>query len=200
MNSISDIFRLAREEKGLTIGEIIKATKIPRTFILALENNRFNELPGGLYPVLYVRKYAKFLGLSEEKMAAFFRRDYPNPVKKKVFSFSQNFFPFSPKLRKFIVPFLILFVFFTYLLFQYLSFVLPPKIKYEIKKTENNEVEIFGATSPAAVLKINGAIVNLDTKGKFSNKIDATDLKEITITVESPSGKTRTIKETVETF
>lgn len=197
MNSISDIFRLAREEKGLTIGEIIKATKIPRNFILALENNRFNELPGGLYPILYVKKYARFLGLSEEKMAAFFRRDCPNPTKKKAFSFSQNFFPFSPKLRKFFIPSLILSIFLVYLLFQYLNFTLPPKIKYDIKKTENNEVEIFGRTSPAAVLKINGKIINLDAKGKFSYKIDTADLKEITITVESPSGKMRTIKETL---
>lgn len=177
----------------MTLEKVFKETKIPREFLTALEGNRYHQLPEGLYPHLYVREYARFLDLSEEKMVAFFRRDYQTKEGRKK-PFLLNKFDFSSKWEKVIGFGLIVFIFLSYLIYQYLNFALPPKIKIRLLDSPQEGRILKGKTDPEATLKIEGKIVNLDEKGNFSYPVDP-DKKELTIVAESPTGKKREIVE-----
>jgi cytoskeleton protein RodZ len=59
-----------RELRGVSLDEIAAATRIKTTFLEALENGRWDELPGGAFNRGFVRATAHFLGLDEEGMVA----------------------------------------------------------------------------------------------------------------------------------
>jgi cytoskeleton protein RodZ len=54
----------------VTLDEIAKATKIGTRALKALEDEQFDQLPGGIFNKGFVRAYAKFLGLDEEEMVS----------------------------------------------------------------------------------------------------------------------------------
>jgi cytoskeletal protein RodZ len=70
MASFGDNLRRERELRGITLREISEATKISVRFLQALEQDRINVLPGGLFPRAFVRQYARYVGLDAEKLVA----------------------------------------------------------------------------------------------------------------------------------
>ncbi len=67
MSSFGDDLRRERELRGIRLREIAAATKIGLRFLQALENDRLDLLPGGMFPRAFVRQYASHLGLNVER-------------------------------------------------------------------------------------------------------------------------------------
>jgi cytoskeletal protein RodZ len=55
--------RRAREAKGLTVADVAATTRISARALLAIEQERFNELPGGIFRRTFVQTYADTVGL-----------------------------------------------------------------------------------------------------------------------------------------
>lgn len=66
MFEIGGSLRDARRHAGLELGEIASQTMIPERFLAALEQDRFDLLPPGVYRRSFLREYADFLGLRGE--------------------------------------------------------------------------------------------------------------------------------------
>jgi cytoskeleton protein RodZ len=62
--------RRERELRGVTLDEVSAATRIKTAFLEALENGRWEELPGGAFNRGFIRATSKFLGLDEDGMIA----------------------------------------------------------------------------------------------------------------------------------
>jgi cytoskeletal protein RodZ len=67
VGAFGEKLRQRREQRGLTIEAISNTTKISPRMLLALEEERFDQLPGGVFNKGFVRAYARQLGLSEEE-------------------------------------------------------------------------------------------------------------------------------------
>jgi hypothetical protein len=59
-------FRTQREQRGLTLDAISNTTKISTRMLKALEDERFDLLPGGVFNKGFVRAYARQIGLDPE--------------------------------------------------------------------------------------------------------------------------------------
>src|SRR5207245_535842 len=59
--------RREREMRGIKLEEIAESTKIGKRNLEALEQEHFDQLPGGIFNKGFVRAYAKYLGLDEEQ-------------------------------------------------------------------------------------------------------------------------------------
>src|SRR5581483_4916166 len=70
MGAFGDRLRREREMRGITLDEISESTKISRRHLEALENERFDQLPGGVFAKGFVRAYAHFLGIDEDQAVA----------------------------------------------------------------------------------------------------------------------------------
>jgi cytoskeletal protein RodZ len=57
-----------RELRGVPLEEIAGATKIHMRYLLALENNEFEDLPGEVFIKGYIRAYAKNIGTDEDEI------------------------------------------------------------------------------------------------------------------------------------
>jgi cytoskeletal protein RodZ len=59
-----------REQRGITLDDIALSTKIGKRFLSALEEEHFEQLPGGIFSKGFVRAYARHLGIDEEQAIA----------------------------------------------------------------------------------------------------------------------------------
>jgi cytoskeletal protein RodZ len=67
MGSFGEDLKKAREGKGVAIEAIAAATKITTRYLQAVEQERFDQLPGGVFRRSIVRSYARAAGLDEEE-------------------------------------------------------------------------------------------------------------------------------------
>jgi cytoskeleton protein RodZ len=56
-----------RERRDISLASIAEGTKVPQRHLLALEMERFDQLPGGIFAKGIVRSYCRHLGLNEEE-------------------------------------------------------------------------------------------------------------------------------------
>lgn len=73
MGELGDLLREARESRGLSLERVEEATRIRRVFLEALEEERFDALPGEVYVRGFLRNYARFLGLDPEELLTAYR-------------------------------------------------------------------------------------------------------------------------------
>jgi cytoskeleton protein RodZ len=59
-----------REMRGVSLEEISAATRISTRFLEALENDHWDQLPGGVFNRGFIRSVARFLGLDEDSLVA----------------------------------------------------------------------------------------------------------------------------------
>lgn len=63
---IGAALRDAREQRGLSLDQLSHATKISVTILRAIENNRMDKLPDGIFMRGFLRAYAREVGLNPE--------------------------------------------------------------------------------------------------------------------------------------
>jgi cytoskeleton protein RodZ len=68
--SFGEKLKLEREKRKITLEQISLSTKIGTRMLQALEENRFNQLPGGIFNKGFVRAYSRFIGLDEDQTVA----------------------------------------------------------------------------------------------------------------------------------
>lgn len=72
MPSFGETLRRERELRGVSLREIADTTKISVRFLQALEQDRPDVLPGGVFRRAFVKQYAKHIGLDAERLLAEF--------------------------------------------------------------------------------------------------------------------------------
>jgi cytoskeleton protein RodZ len=70
MPAFGENLRREREMRGVSLEEISSATKISLRFLEAIEREDFSKLPGGIFSRSFIRSYARYLGLDEERVVA----------------------------------------------------------------------------------------------------------------------------------
>lgn len=70
MPAFGENLRREREMRGVSLEEISAATKISLRFFEAIEREDFSRLPGGIFSRSFVRSYARYLGLDEDRVMA----------------------------------------------------------------------------------------------------------------------------------
>jgi len=80
MASFGENLRREREVRGITLAQLAEATKISLRYLTALEQDQFDQLPGGVFNRGFVRAVARYLGLDErEWVGAFARAAHEEP-------------------------------------------------------------------------------------------------------------------------
>ena len=72
MGTFGQRLKREREMRGIGLEEISSTTKIGIRMLRALEDERFDLLPGGIFNKGFVRAYAKHVGIDEEQAVADF--------------------------------------------------------------------------------------------------------------------------------
>lgn len=204
MKKVGEVLKKTRQAKGLSLGEIEKAIRVRKKYLEALEKGDYGNLPGFSYAQGFVRVYARYLGLSVEKILAFLRREYPVEKINVLPRMGEEpgrriHFKITPQWTTIIGAGLILLLFFSWLFWQVKSLAGAPKLVI-VEPRDKAVVSLVlvlvkGKTEPQAQVKINGQEIRVDEKGDFAEQIDLSPgLNEIVVEAKSKMGKTLTKK------
>lgn len=81
MQTVGDILRAAREQQGISVKDVEKATSIRAIYLQAIEDGNYKLLPGEVYVKGFIRNYANFMGLDGQAMVDKYRQsEHPEPL------------------------------------------------------------------------------------------------------------------------
>jgi cytoskeleton protein RodZ len=80
--AVGRLLRDQREARGLGLSEIEKSLRIRRANLEAIEEGRFDKLPGAAYIPAFLRAYAAHVGLDPEKVLTAYHLSGPVPIKR----------------------------------------------------------------------------------------------------------------------
>jgi len=177
MRKIGEIFFQERQNLGKSLSEIAQELKVKSIYLRAIENDHYEQIPGGA-PIIIgiVKKYARFLGLNVKKMTAIFRRDFVDKEKHVLPGYLKDFgsrrhFRWTPVLTScFVAGIIIAFIAIFYFC---RSFLLnrPPSLELfnpqEGDIINAAQVKVSGKAARADVVLVNGETVLLDD-GRFT--------------------------------
>ncbi|MGC2404671.1 MAG: helix-turn-helix transcriptional regulator, partial [Acidobacteriaceae bacterium] len=88
MGAFGEKLRKQREQRGIELDTISNTTKISTRMLRALEEEHFDQLPGGVFNKGFVRAYARQVGLDEAEAVS----DYLAALRESQVQ-SQNILP-----------------------------------------------------------------------------------------------------------
>jgi len=72
--TLGEKLREAREERGLSVGEVAEQTRISPHYIESIERDDYKPLPGGIFNKGFVKSFAKAVGINEQEAVADYAR------------------------------------------------------------------------------------------------------------------------------
>jgi len=172
MLSVGTLLKNTRARKKISLRDVEKHIKIREKFIVALEEDRWNIFTSKIYIMGILKNYARFLSLDEQKILAFFRREYEKKddvrFKERI---SGNYMSSDSKktiLTGFILLGILFIFYFSFQLYQYIT---PPKIEILSPTTSvfkrESTITIVGKTEKEAMVTILGERVYQNKEGIF---------------------------------
>jgi cytoskeletal protein RodZ len=70
MPSVGQFLREQREERGMSVEEVSRATRVPVSSVERIESDRFDELPGEVFVRGFLKSYARALGVAGDDVLA----------------------------------------------------------------------------------------------------------------------------------
>lgn len=176
--SCGEKLRAARLAKNWELADIAKHLSIKEEYLTALEENRFERLPAGLYGKNFIKKYARLLWLDCRELLTDWENQLGNeiddPFSRKIINRRQ--FIVFPKLVRNTLIILAVAVCFLYLIFYFRNIILPPEMTIHYPETNLSlnatKLTISGTTEAEAEVRINGEIVLNNDQGNFEQTVN----------------------------
>lgn len=183
----------ARLEKRMTLEDVSKATKIKESFLKAIEEGDYKNLPSVAYAQGFVRNYAGSVGLGENEVLALFRREFDEDQYLRVlprgFEKTEEFPLKRFRVRQTVLIFAVAFIaIVAFIIFQYRSAFLNPSLDIfspqEGESIVTSTVRVNGKTEVNSTVFVNEFPVTVGPNGAF-NKIITVFPGRTSITVKS---------------
>ncbi|HSD98520.1 MAG TPA: helix-turn-helix domain-containing protein [Patescibacteria group bacterium] len=180
MINVGDKIKEERKEKGVTLEQVAKATKIRASFLEAIENGEYEKLPGSSYAHGFVKNYLEYLELPVSEYLARFRREYDGERQRKLIPEGmigkENISLKRFSIRQAIwLGGIVILALFVYLFYQYRAAFFPPQLIVDSPK-ENavvaaQAIAVSGITDPNVAVTINALPAYVDANGKFTKQL-----------------------------
>ncbi len=177
--NLGGILKTARKKKGYSLDEAEEETKVRVKYLEALEESKFEVLPGNVYALGFLAKYADYLGLDKEPLMVQFKLERgsgenlsrlmpESKIKEPIFSI-------TPKILIIFAVILALAGILGYIVISVRQFTLPPNLEISSPSSEQilkeDKVEIVGKADEGATLMINNQSVLIDGNGNFTQQV-----------------------------
>lgn len=207
LRTIGHLLKDRREERGLSLEEVAKITKIRFKYLEAIENSSYTDFPSEVYLKGFLKNYAKFLGISTSRALAMYRREREYQQKEPTIKVSSRIKETSMKLdltpSKLIMAVLVGAVIFTILyvaanigkILQEPTLAISEPIEISagsegVYKTTESSVQITGELEIGATLTVNGQVFETSNFERFIKEFTLEDgLNTFILNAESQFGK-----------
>lgn len=204
--TLGEVLRRTRLERGYQLAEVSKRTMIPAEFIEHVEKGKYEALPAKVYVEGYVRKIASVLNLNEAAMVKMYKRevgiqenlDKEHKRNEKASRFRNPRFVVHPTLLRNIGVAALVLGAIGYLWFQVSSLSKAPEISLIQPGSDGHvsqdELLVLGSVSKGSSVNINGQSVFVSDTGDFKENLTLEPgTNSIQIQAQNRLGKTTTI-------
>jgi cytoskeleton protein RodZ len=80
VSGLGALLRKERENRGLSHAQLAQMTRLREHFLVAMENEEWQDLPPSVFVKGFIRSYAKALGLDEEELLDLYKSAVPDEV------------------------------------------------------------------------------------------------------------------------
>ena len=179
--SLSEQLKEVRRTAKLTFEQIAIETKIPKKYLRALEDGKYDELPAEVYVRGFLENYASYLGFPQDEVLTQYRRergvsgrkapslDLPNR------SVQQPKLTITPRTLGLAAAAVLLLTVVGYLITQITGFASPPDLELTAPiadaRVSDERVTVSGRTESDAQVFINNQPIPTDTDGSFKETV-----------------------------
>ncbi|MCK9415629.1 MAG: helix-turn-helix domain-containing protein [Candidatus Dojkabacteria bacterium] len=179
MITVGEVLKKQRENLQKTLEQAALDTKIQPRFLKYIENNDFDKFDSSVYAQGFIKIYAKYLDLNEDRLLAIYRRSVPNiKLERATFRETRRGLKnpaITPKSVAITLSAIFLLGIISYLGYQIYQFQTPPKIEITNPPNESSvseeSIDILGATDINSSLFINDHPVELNGDGSFQYQV-----------------------------
>lgn len=179
MKTFGQTLASAREKHNLSHATLSKKLHIPVETLIALEQEKSENLPAQPLVRGYVQLLARALELNEDGLLALWRRDFavnkkvviPQSRRRQYWFVRQNFSPRNFSLALLLIAG-VLGSFFVFLQWRRLN--QPPELSMsapENMSIVNSPLKVTGRTHPNNTVVINTVPISLDPQGRFEQEL-----------------------------
>lgn len=180
--TLGQTLEAARTAKRLSVDEMCQGARIAKKYILALEQENYDELPGRPYGECFIKSYCQCLGLDEKEFIRLYNKkkrvkniDGAIDINKPIRKISRFSLLVAPKIIRNVITAIILIICLTYLGGKIQAIVRPPALKIISPATDmitdKNTILITGDTEPETKVTINGQKVLVQSDGEFFKQL-----------------------------
>lgn len=198
-----------RKRKKISLFQAEEETKIRVNYLKALEGENLADLPGEVYTLGFLKKYAQYLKLDVASVEAQYKQE--REILKKMGKGQEGLkkfapprrlntikFYLTPKIMAIVVSMLLILGLLGYIVYEVNQFTKAPDLHLSSPRSEEivkiDKISVAGKTSPGAELFINNNLIPLDKDGNFVQEVKLTP----GINFIEIRSKNRIGKETVE--
>ena len=206
--TIGEMLKEERQQHRLSIQKLAQKTRIKAKYLLALENNQFDQLPSATFVKGYIKIYGQLFGFDHQPLIALLRRDFKESVKgqlvprefiKPVLKKRQFFSPAAFVVIGLVLTFLTLI---SYVGFKWYQLTQPPELEITYPVEDSlvaARVSVKGYTEADAIVTVNSQPVALQTDGSFETEVYLPREGVNTISIESQDrqGKSTLVQRSV---
>ncbi|MBH0165805.1 DUF4115 domain-containing protein [Fictibacillus sp. 7GRE50] len=87
MTELGKLLKEKREEKGMSLEELQTATKIQKRYLVAIEEGKYEVLPGSFYARAFIKNYCEAVGLHYETIFDEYSHEIPKSAKEPTTEF-----------------------------------------------------------------------------------------------------------------
>ncbi|KUK76550.1 MAG: Uncharacterized protein XD93_0850 [candidate division WS6 bacterium 34_10] len=207
MITVGEVLKKQRKELGKTVEQVALDTKIQPRFITYIESNDFEKFDSPIYAQGFIKIYAKYLELNEDRILALYRRSVPNDNQKNSLNRETQIvkhrnISISPKLIAIAFSILFLLGILGYIGFQIYQFQNPPTIT--IQSPENGqtvsekEISVTGSVDSNSVLFVNDQPIEISPEGNFNYSIKLNPGVNIITVLAKKNNSTQESVETIK--
>lgn len=180
--TLGERLRVLREHTNISAEDMARRISITPKYIVAIEESRYQDLPGKVYAQQFVRKYAEALETEVDMAMDLFSHEYAvvtnaKPTDRPLLTpRASTEFHWTRRHARLIVAIIAITLVMTYLGIQAVKNFLPPKliVTEPAKEVSTKEYSIIvaGTTDQNATVTINDQSVQTSGDGTFNEKID----------------------------
>jgi cytoskeletal protein RodZ len=181
--TLGEKLRSLREEAGVPLAEIAKATKIRKVYLEKIEAGLYDELPAAVYVKGFLRSYAKYMNIEQEDVVRHYEKErgIQNSIKKRNETKERNtrfrvpMVTVTPKMFTIAASVFLIFAGVIYFYREIGKFSETPRLVIVQPSSDvsidGSKIDIVGITDVDTKISINEQPVFVNEKGEFNETI-----------------------------
>jgi cytoskeleton protein RodZ len=207
MITVGEVLKKQRKNLGKTLEQVALDTKIQLRFLEYIEKDTFDKFDSPVFAQGFIKIYAKYLDLNEDRILAIYRRSVPQNIKPQSTRETKEKrklgnLNITPKLLIVSLSILFLLGILSYIGYQIYQFQSPPQISISTPENDltvtEETIDVMGVTDSNTSVFVNDKPVEITSSGEFQYLVELNPGVNLITVLAKKNGSAQESVETIK--